>query len=539
MSWDYLVIGAGSAGCAVTHELVKSGRRVLLLEAGGSDRSPWIRFPAGQLRAIAGHDWGYRCQPDPSRNGRFESWLRGRVLGGSSSINGTLFARGAASDFDRWAHQSGQSEWSAKEVLRIYREMEDSDQPGPSRGHAGPLHLRTVRRPHALTRAFVEAARKTGFAITEDYNGDTQEGVAYAQFSQRRGFRCSAADAFLKPLRRAPNLKLVLDATVEKIEIQDGRASAVIFRHAGRPHREAAQEIIVCAGAIGSPHLLMLSGIGDPEELVRHGISPKVELPGVGKNLMEHPLLRLTYRTRIASYSLTEGFRQKVGIAARFLRSGEGPIANLFESVAFLKSSPSEQSPDIQLHFIALGYLALPNGSIELAQFPSVTVLINKSHPLSRGRIRLASANPADAPLIECRLLDQEADVMTLVRGIGVVRRIMQTNPIAALIEEEIAPGAATNSEAALQEYVRGHTTIAAHPAGTCRMGTDADAVVDPTLRVRGVENLWVADASIMPDLPSGNTNAACMMIGLKLGRYLNARKASGPDGALKRESRL
>jgi choline dehydrogenase len=244
----------------------------------------------------------------------------------------------------------------------------------------------------------------------------------------------------------------------------------------------------------------------------------------VGQNLKEHPLLRLTYRTAIPTYNLTEGVMQRLGMAASFLKNGEGPISNLFESVAFLRTAATELRPDIQLHFIPLGYLAHPNGMIELARFPSITVLLNKSHPKSVGRVRLASGNPADPPRIESRLLDDEADVQTLVQGIHAVRRIMQTEPIVSLIKEEVAPGIDIESTSALEHYVRSHTSIAAHPAGTCRMGMDPEAVVDPNLRVRGIENLWVADASVMPDLISGNTNAVCMMIGAKLGKHLASR---------------
>jgi choline dehydrogenase len=526
VTWDYIIVGAGSAGCALASELAKNGKdkTVLILEAGGTDRSPFIKFPAGQIRAVGKYDWGYRSQPDPSRNGVAEGWLRGRVLGGSSSINGMLYARGESADYDRWdaicGHAGG---WSAQDVLPLFREMERSDQAGPLRGRAGPLSVRTVKSPHPLTTAFVGAACSSGYSLNDDYNGKVQEGVAYAQLSQRGGLRCSAADAFLKPILSRSNVKLLLNARVEKIKVTHGHADAVCYSSNGRPCREEAREIILCAGAIASPQLLMLSGVGDPEELHRHNIAVAVDLKGVGRNLSEHPLLRLTYRTNIPTYNLTQGPLQKLAILAKFVATREGPIANLFESVAFLKSSPSEQQTDIQLHFLALGYLARPDGMIELARFPSVTVLANKSHPKSRGRIRLASANPTESPLIECRLLEDDADVDTLVQGIQTVRKIMKAEPIAALISEEVAPGSNIQSVAALQEYIRGHTTIAAHPAGTCRMGADAGAVVDANLRVHGIENLWVADASIMPDLIGGNTNAACMMIGMKLGKWLNS----------------
>jgi len=524
MTWDYIIIGAGSAGCALAHELVTGApqRRVLVLEAGGSDRSPYIRFPAGALHAMRKFDWAYQSQPDPSCNGRSERWYRGRVLGGSSSINSTIFVRGAARDFDRWAERLGPaaaSDWSAAAVIPIFRELETSDQMGPARGSSGPLRVTTVRPRHALSQAFIRSARGCGHPFNEDYNGPSQDGVAHAQVSQRRGLRCSAADAFLRPLLgRQKNFTLLLNATVRKIELRNGRADAVSLLHDGRLRRETAGEIILCAGAINSPHLLMLSGIGEAAELERHGIEAAVDLPGVGRNLRDHPLLRLIYRSRIPTYNPTRGVLQKLGFAAAFFLHGEGPIANVFESVAFIKSSPAEPYPDIQLHFEPIGILP---DSFELAPYPALSVLVNKSRPSSSGRIRLANQDPAAAPLIECRQLADEADVNTLVAAVSTIRAIMRSEPISSLLAEEIAPSPAVEDGACLRRYVRGHTRTAFHPVGTCRMGTDPDAVVGPDLRVHGIENLWVADASIMPDLISGNTNGACMMIGRKLGKQL------------------
>ena len=528
MTWDYIIVGAGSAGCALAWQLArKPGQpKILVIEAGGFDRSPYIKVPLGQIRAITRYDWGYRSQPDPSRAGASEAWLRGKVLGGSSSINGMLYVKGAATDFDRWAELCGRAGgWSSKDVLPILRELECSDQYGAARGRSGRLHVRTVRKPHAITDAFIEAAVANGYSFNKDYNGQTQGGVAYAQLSQKNGLRCSAADAFLKPLLSWKNIKLLTDSTVERIELAEGRATGVVFTREGRPCRETAREIILCAGAIGSPQILMLSGIGDPEELARHNIKVALRLPGVGRNLREHPLVRLVYRTTIPTYNVTAGLLQKLGFAAKYLWHRAGPLANPFEGIAFLRSSRAAADPDIQLHFLPLGYLTHDSGAVELASFPSVTVLLNKSHPSSRGRVRLASAKATDAPRIECRLLEDDSDVQTLVRGIAMVRAIMASKPIAQWVQQEVSPGPACDDPAVLQDYIRRHTTIAAHPVGTCRMGNDEQAVVAPDLRVRGTQNLWVADASIMPDLISGNTNAVCMMIGAKLGKQLASRK--------------
>lgn len=532
--WDFIVVGAGSAGCAAAYGLAtgRPGASILVLEAGGSDRSPFIRVAAGQVRAVQGHDWGYRCEADATRAGVSEPWLRGRVVGGSSSINGTMYVQGAPSDFDRWDALCGRSNvgrWCWGEVAPIFREIEDADQRGESRGQGGPLSVRTVRHPHRLTRAFVEASQARGHAFNPDYNSGVQEGVGYAQLSQRRGFRRSAADAFLKPLLRRGRVKLLVKAHAEKVELVGGRATGVRYRVDGVSRLARGREIILAAGAINSPKLLMLSGVGDPEALGAHGIPVRIPRAQVGRNLLEHPLLRLKYRSRIESHNLTGGLPQKLWIAAKFAFWGEGPVSNLFEAATFLKTSPDLPEPDIQLHFMPIGFTTTSEGVTRLADFPAMTVLLNKSHPVSRGRVRLDSADPATAPRIESRLLESVADVDTLVRGIERVREVMSAEPMAAHVAEELTPGMAVQSRDALADFVRRNTAIAFHPAGTCRMGVDPEAVVGPDLKVRGTENLWIADASIMPDLVSGNTNAACMMIGLKLGRQLAA--AAGDPG--------
>lgn len=522
---DYLIIGAGSAGCSLAWQLATSrpDKSVTVLEAGGPDRSPLIHIPAGQIRAIARHDWGYRSQPDPTRNGASERWERGRVLGGSSSINGTMYVRGARGDFDRWASRyggDGSSGWRADDVVPLFSGMETSDQPGPTRGRSGPLSVRTVKRPQAVTKAFVAAALASGYPFNEDYNGEMQEGVSYAQLTQKRGFRSSAATAFLKPLLHRQNLRVLLNSMVERIEIEGNRARSVVLVTNGMRTCRSAREIILCAGTLNSPKLLMLSGIGDRGQLASLGIEPQLDLPGVGKNLRDHPLLKLVYRMRVPTSNPTEGWRQRLRFLAEFALRGEGPIANIFEAAAFLRTSAALSSPDIQLHFLAVGFSA-ENGEFKFAPYPSVTVMLNKSHPVSHGQLRLISADPAAPPSIEARLLADRADVDTLIDGVGVIRRIMGTAPIAQLVDQEIAPGPSVQNATALEHYVRTYAGIAYHPVGTCRMGTDDDAVVTPDLQVRGVGNLWIADASVIPDLPSGNTNAACMMIGMKLGKHL------------------
>lgn len=524
MRWDYIVVGAGSAGCALTHELVRAGKTVLLIEAGGRDRSPYIKVPAGVLRSFAAHDWGYRSQPDPTRNGVVESWTRGRVLGGSSSINGMIYVRGAAEDFDRWAERCAHAGgWAADEVIGIFRQLERSDQRSPLRGDSGRLHVKTVMHAHPVTKAFVESALAAGHRFNEDYNGRSQEGVSYFQRTVHKGLRWSAADAFLKPLLGRDNLKVVLHATVEKIEIAGGRATGVVFSHDGMMVREEGKDIVLCAGAINSPKLLMLSGVGDARELGRHGIRPVLDLPEVGRNLKEHPFVRMIYRSRVPTYNLTEGLLQKLQILAKYLRHQEGPIAGGYESTVFLKTSPEDQLPDVQLYFAPIGYFGKTKGS--RAAYPAFMIGVAKMRPLSSGRISLASNDPKDAPVIDCRLFSLAPDVQTLVRGIQAARDITRSDPLGSVVEREISPGVQIDDAAALQDFVINHAEVSSHPNGTCRMGADSGAVVGPNLCVRGTGNLWVADASIIPDHISANLNAVCMMIGMKLGQQLAAKK--------------
>lgn len=524
MHWDYIIVGAGSAGCAAAHELVKNGQTVLLLEAGGSDRSPTLRIPAGTWRLGAGHDWGYRSQPDPTRHGLVESWYRGRVLGGTSSINGMVYVRGAAGDFDRWAQHCGhQGGWSAREIMPIFRDFESSDQMNPCRGRTGPLYVKTIKKPHAVTDAFIESACAAGQRFNADYNGASQEGVGYLQLTQHRGLRWSAADAFIRPIRRRHNLQLRLNALVEKVQVVDGRARGVIFQHKGRRCTETAREIILCAGAVNTPKLLMLSGIGDAQELRRLGIDVVLDQPAVGANLKEHAITSLSYRSKIPTYNLTEGMSQKLAIAAKYLLEREGPVAAAYEAAAFLKTVPSAAIPEVQVFFAPIGW-AKTDGQWHLATYPAFKICVIRSHSVSTGRIRLDSADPLAPPIIECRLLDDAADTDTLVRGLQSVRSIMSKRPVADIVQEEIAPGPHVGSMDALREYVRSHTSKTCHPLGTCKMGLNGDAVVGPDLRVHGIDNLWVADASIMPDAISANLNAPCMMIGAKLGKQMAAR---------------
>jgi choline dehydrogenase len=382
-----------------------------------------------------------------------------------------------------------------------------------------------VRRPHAVSQAFIEAGQVAGYPFNLDYNGGDQEGLGYLQFTQRRGLRWSAADAFLKPLLHRQNLMLLLQATVERIEIENGRAVAVAFQHQGKPRRETANDIILSAGAVNSPQLLMLSGVGDPDELQKLGITPKVAMPTVGRHLKDHPLVHLDFRCRIPTYNLTEGLAQKLAIAGNYLRHREGPIAAAYEAAAFLKTRPDAAIPDIQVFFAPVGWGA-ENGRAKLAPYPAIKIVILRSHAASSGRVLLASRDPFTPPVIESRLLEDPSDVDCLVRGIEIVRKIMAARPIANLIHSEVTPGPGIDTAQRLADFVYQHAEPSCHAMGSCRMGTGEDAVVGPDLRVRGLQNLWIADASVVPDAISANLNAVSILIGAKLGKRLTALRA-------------
>ena len=529
--WDDIVIGAGSAGCVVAARLSENtSRRVLLLEAG--PRDVWLMKPFGLSYYLdfSRFEWGFWSQPDPSRNMRTDHWRRGRVVGGSGSINGMNYVRGTRADYDRWAAM-GNVGWSADDVMPLFRDMERCE-PGyhtppdyAIRGDSGPLPIREVRHCHPLTEAFLKAAEAAGIPRTTDFNGAQQEGVGYGQFNQRRGMRVSSVDAWLNPALRRTNLQLTTEALVHKLLVKDGRVTGVAYESDGAKREARAGRVIVCGGAINTPQLLMLSGIGDGKELQSLGIDVVVHRPTVGSNLMEHPLIRPTWRAKRSSYSPTSNLIRMAGFGAKYLTTGQGPLATITEAMGFLRTSPDETAPDVHMLFSAAGAVNADElkfyKSLRVLPYPSFSMVLDKSYPVSRGSIRLSSADPKAPPLIHPNLLGDPRDLQTLVRAVRLLRRIVAQSPLAEMVLDEVEPGAYATSDEALVEYVKARTGLAYHCSGTCRMGVDEGAVVTPDLKVRGVDNLWIADASVMPDLISGNINAACMMIGEKLGRQL------------------
>lgn len=529
MDWDYVVIGAGSAGCAVVHHLVRSGKRVLLIEAGGADRNLRIKFPFMMLQALDRFDWGYTCEPDETRLGRSERWQRGRVLGGTSSVNGMIYVRGSDADFDLWASRSDDS-WSSSNVRTLFREMERCDPcsiatPDCQRGYSGPLHVRMVRHPHRTTRAFIDAMSSKGYPYNSDYNAATQEGIGFTQLTQHGDRRFSAFDAFVRPQRHAPNLQVMTGCVVSKINIVDGRATGVAVVRQGAVKHLRAGKVVLSAGSLNSPKILMLSGIGDAVALAALGINVVLDRPAVGQGLSDHPIVRITYHMNVPTYAIGS-LRHCAVAAAKYLFQGQGLLASAHEATAFVRSVPDLAEPDLQFHFAPIGVAPVEAGRPpRLMKTPSVFISIKKNHPRSRGSIRLRSIDPMEPPVIIANLLEDRSDTTSLVSGIQILRDVMATGPIRAQVRAEHEASASYRTQDELADYVRRNVTIACHSVGTCRMGNDPACVADPSLRVRGIANLWIADASIMPENISGNTNAAAMMIGYKLGKELASAK--------------
>ena len=543
MTADYVIIGSGSAGSAIAHRLGQAGMKVVVIEEGGTDVGPFIQMPAALSYPMnmRRYDWGFQTEPEPHLGGRRLVTPRGRVIGGSSSINGMVYVRGHARDFDAWDDMGAQG-WSYADVLPYFRRMENwHGEAGAMggdptwRGTDGPLHVTRGPRDNPLFDAFIEAGRQAGYPVTHDYNGHQQEGFGPFEATIWQGKRWSVASAYLKPALKAGNVQLY-HAFARRVVIQNGRATGVEVERGGQIEViHAAREVIVSASSINSPKILMLSGVGPAAHLAEHGIGVVADRPGVGANLQDHPELYLQYA---ASQPITLykywNIWGKALIGAQWLLTGKGlGASNQFEACAFIRSRAGIEYPDLQYHFlpIAVRY----DGKVS-AQGHGFQVHTGPMRSRSRGSVTLRSADPRVPPKIQFNYLSDPGDWQDFRTAIRLSREIFAAPAMAAHVKDEIQPGRAAVSDAALDDFIRDHVESAYHPCGTVRMGRRDDplAVVDPECRVIGVDGLRVADSSIFPQVPNGNLNAPSIMTGEKaadhiLGKGMLARSNLEP----------
>lgn len=528
MEADYVIVGAGSAGCAMAYRLAEAGKDVLVIEHGGTDAGPFIQMPAALSYPMnmKRYDWGYTSEPEPHLGGRKLACPRGKVIGGSSSINGMVYVRGHAKDFDHWA-ESGADGWAYADVLPYYKRMETWDDGGHGgdpewRGTNGPLHVTRGPRENPLFKAFVEAGKQAGYEATDDYNGQKQEGFGPMEQTVHKGRRWSAANAYLRPALKRENCKLI-NGLVEKVVIEDGQATGVAL--AGGQVVKARQEVILAASSINSPKILMLSGIGPAAHLADHGIEVVADRPGVGQNLQDHLelYLQMAASQPITLYKHWNLFsKAMIGAQWLFTKTGMG-ASNQFESAAFIRSKPGVDYPDIQYHFLPIAVRYDGKVAAEGHGFQAHT---GPMRSVSRGSVTLRSNNPQDDPKILFNYMSDPSDWEDFRRCIRLTREIFAQDAFKPYVKHEIQPGEAVQSDDELDAFIAEHVESAYHPCGTCKMGRRDDpmAVVDAQGHVIGVDGLRVADSSIFPRITNGNLNGPSIMVGEKMSDHVLGR---------------
>ncbi len=523
--FDYIVVGAGSGGSTVAGRLAESGARVLVLEAGGSDRRPDVLIPAGLPVTYETANWKYAAEPDPTRHGLRQSWPAGRIVGGGGSINATVFVRGNPTDFDGWA-ASGATGWDYASVLPDFRRMESwAGEQSSFRGNAGPVSVDYQSVRHVATEAFLAAAQHRGHQFTTDYNGESQLGVSHVQVNQRRGVRSHASREYLRNLSHTPPT-VRTKSTVTKLLFAGNRAIGAEYLRHGQIHRVYADgEIVLAGGTLATPKLLLLAGIGPRDHLIDLGMDIRVDVPGVGANLQEHPAIMLRWVSKVPTANSMGPFGAASAVYEYATKRTGILAACIYQMQVLHKTSESLEAPDIQIGFgcFSTEKTLKEDGSIKIlpTRQPGLQTTTVFLHPRYRGSVQLQSRDPLAGPRIEHHLLGTPEDTRDFMAGVRETRRIMADPAFDDFVDGLFEPERACTSDEDWLEFLRRSTTYGSHPVGTCAMGSGDDAVVDPQLRVRGIEGLRISDASVMPQITSGNTNAATMMIGERAAREI------------------